>query len=359
MSTATSTISVERVKQSRISSVDFKKLEFGHHLADHMFVADYDKGVWNDARIVPFGDITVSPAVLSLHYGQSVFEGMKAFRTASGEINIFRPQKHLARLNQSLDRMCMPPVPEELFMTALESLVDVDADWVPNAEDGTLYIRPLVFATEARLGVKVSDQYRLIIMTSPVGPYQAKPYRLKVENRFVRTAEGGTGSAKCAGNYGGAFYPTQIARQEGFDQILWTDHKEHKYIDGVGMMNVMFVLGGKLVTPKLSSAILEGVTRDSILTLARDMNIMPVEERRISIDEVKDGFLKGTLTEAFGTGTAAVVAPIAVIHIDGEDYEIPEAGPTSLQLQVKEKLNNMRLGLEPDPYGWNHIVKKS
>lgn len=358
MATATSSISVERVKQSRIEQVDFKKLEFGHHLSDHMFVADYENGVWNNPRVVPFGDITMSPAMLSLHYGQTVFEGMKAFRTSNGDINIFRPSTHLTRLNKSLDRMCMPAVPEELFLSALETLIDVDSDWVPDAEDGTLYIRPLVFATEARLGVKVADQYRLIIMTSPVGPYQSNPYRLKVENHFVRTAEGGTGSAKCAGNYGGAFYPTQIARREGFDQILWTDHKEHKYIDEVGMMNVMFVLDGKLVTPKLSSAILEGVTRDSILTLAHDMNIMPIEERRVSIDEIKDGFIKGTLTEAFGTGTAAVVAPIAVIHIDGKDFELPEAGATSFQHQVKEKLSNMRLGLEPDPYGWNHIVRQ-
>lgn len=357
MAILTSTIPVERIKNSRIGEVDFKNLEFGAHLSDHMLVADYDNGQWNTPRIVPYGEIRITPAMLSLHYGQSVFEGMKAFRTQSGDINIFRPQKHLARLNRSLDRMCMPPIPEEMFLAALQALMEVDQKWVPAADGATLYIRPLVFATESRLGVKVSDQYKLVIMTSPVGPYQSKPYRLKVENHFVRTAEGGTGFAKCAGNYGGAFYPTQIARQEGFDQILWTDHKEHRYIDEVGMMNVMFVLSGKLVTPKLTSAILEGVTRDSILTLARDMAIFPVEERRISMDEIKESFTKGTLTEAFGTGTAAVVAPIAVIHIEGKDYHIPAAGPTSLQQQIKEKLNNMRLGLEPDPYGWNYIVK--
>ena len=357
MATLTSSIAVERIKNSRIKEVDFKNLEFGTHLADHMLVAEYDKGRWNTPKIVPFGEITITPAMLSLHYGQSVFEGMKAFRTRNGEINIFRPQKHLARLNRSLERMCMPPVPEDIFLSGLQALVETDQQWVPDQEGASLYIRPLVFATESRLGVKVSDQYKFIVMTSPVGPYQSKPYRLKVEKHFVRTAEGGTGFAKCAGNYGGAFYPTQIARQEGFDQILWTDHKEHRYIDEVGMMNVMFVLGGKLITPKLSDAILEGVTRDSILTLARDMAIFPVEERRISMDEVKEGLAKGTLTEAFGTGTAAVVAPIAVIHIDGKDYEIPEAGPTSFQQQVKSKLNNMRLGLEPDVYGWNYLVK--
>jgi branched-chain amino acid aminotransferase len=357
MATVISNIPVERTKSSRIADVDFKNLEFGNHLSDHMLIADYDKGQWNMPRVVPFGDIRVSPAMLSLHYGQSVFEGMKAFRTDSGDINIFRPHKHLARLNRSLDRMCMPQIPEDLFLSGLQTLISVDQRWVPDTEGATLYIRPLAFATESRLGVKVSDKYTFIIMTSPVGPYQSKPYRLKVEKHFVRTAEGGTGFAKCAGNYGGAFYPTQIARQEGFDQILWTDHKEHRYIDEVGMMNVMFVLGGKLITPKLTSAILEGVTRDSILTLAKDMAIFPVEERKISMDEIQEGFTNGTLTEAFGTGTAAVVAPIAVINIDGRDYEIPAAGPTSLQLQIKQKLNNMRMGHEPDPYGWNYIIR--
>ncbi|HEX8040046.1 MAG TPA: branched-chain amino acid aminotransferase [Chryseosolibacter sp.] len=357
MSILTSSIPVERIKNSRIGEVDFKNLEFGAHLADHMLIAEYDKGQWNGLKIVPYGEIRITPAMLSLHYGQSVFEGMKAFRTKNGDINIFRPQKHLERLNRSLDRMCMPPVPEEMFLSGLQALIEVDHQWVPQGDGATLYIRPLVFATESRLGVKVSDTYKFVVMTSPVGPYQSKPYRLKVENHFVRTAEGGTGFAKCAGNYGGAFYPTQIARKEGFDQILWTDHKEHRYIDEVGMMNVMFVMGGKLITPKLTSAILEGVTRDSILTLVKDLALCPVEERKISMDEIKEGFTKGTLTEAFGTGTAAVVAPIAVIHIDGTDYQIPVAGPTSIQQIVKEKLNKMRLGIEPDPYGWNYIVK--
>lgn len=357
MATITSSIAVERIKKSRIEEVDLKNLEFGTEISDHMLVADYEGGRWKAPSIMPFGEIRITPAMLSLHYGQAVFEGMKAFRTKDGNINIFRPQKHLARFNRSLDRMCMPQVPEEIFIAGLQALIEVDQQWVPKGEGDSLYIRPLVFATESRLGVKVSDKYKLVIMTCPVGPYQSNPYRLKVENHFVRTAEGGTGFAKCAGNYGGAFYPTQIARQEGFDQILWTDHKEHRYIDEVGMMNVMFVLSGKLITPQLNSAILDGVTRDTILTLARDMAIFPVEERKISMDEIKDGFTKGTLTEAFGTGTAAVVAPIAVINIEGEDYQIPVAGPTSLQQQIKRKLNNMRLGLEPDPYGWNFLVK--
>jgi branched-chain amino acid aminotransferase len=357
MATLTSTIAVERIKKSGINEVDFNNLEFGKHLSDHMLVADYDNGQWSTLNIMPFGDLKFSPAMLSIHYGQSVFEGMKAFRTSTGEINIFRPHKHLERFNRSLDRMCMPRISEEMWLSTLQALIEVDQQWVPNNEGASLYIRPVMFATESRLGVKVSDQYKFIILTCPVGPYQAKPYRLKVENKFVRTAEGGTGFAKCAGNYGGAFYPTQIAREEGFDQILWTDHKEHRYIDEVGMMNVMFVINGKLITPQLSTAILDGVTRDSILTLAKEIPSFSIEERRITIDEIEEGFVKGTLTEAFGTGTAAVVAPIAVIQINGKDYQIPIAGPTSFQQQVKKKLHNLRMGLEPDKYGWNYLLK--
>ncbi|HYC86739.1 MAG TPA: branched-chain amino acid aminotransferase, partial [Chryseosolibacter sp.] len=353
MATTTSAISVERVRKSRISEIDFNNLEFGKHISDHMLVADFDHGHWAAPSIMPFGEMKFTPAMLSLHYGQAVFEGMKAFRMNDGSINIFRPHKHLERFNRSLDRMCMPPIPEEMWLSSLQALIEIDRPWVPTADGASLYIRPVMFATESRLGVKVSDQYKFIILTCPVGPYQAKPYRLKVENKFVRTAEGGTGFAKCAGNYGGAFYPTQIAREEGFDQILWTDHKEHKYIDEVGMMNVMFVLNGRLVTPQLSTAILDGVTRDSILTLAKDIPSFTVEERRVTIDEIEQGFVKGTLTEAFGTGTAAVVAPIAVIQINGKDYQIPLAGPTSFQEQVKKRLHNIRMGVEPDPFGWN------
>jgi branched-chain amino acid aminotransferase len=280
---------------------------------------------------------------------------MKAFYMNDGNINIFRPQRHHARFNRSLDRMCMPQVSEETFLQSLRALIELDREWIPNAEGSSFYIRPFMFAYEARLGVKVADHFKFIIINSPVAAYQAKPYRLKVESTYVRTAEGGTGFAKCAGNYGGAFYPTQIAREEGFDQILWTDHKEHKYIDEVGMMNVMFVINGKLVTPKLTTAILDGVTRDTILTLAKDMGVT-VEERRVSIDEIETGLKDGSITEAFGTGTAAVVAPIAVIQIKGNDLTIPVAGPDSFQLRAKKKLNDIRMGAEPDKHGWNYII---
>lgn len=355
MPTLTHTLSIERIAQSRLSEVDFNNLEFGKYIADHMVVADYSNGRWHEPKVVPFGDLKFSPAMLALHYGQSVFEGMKAFRMHDGRINIFRPHRHHQRLNKSLDRMCMPAISEQHFIQSLHTLIDLDRNWVPTAEGASLYIRPLVFASEARLGVKVADQYKFIVMNSPVGAYLNKPFRLKVEDHYVRTAEGGPGFAKCAGNYGGAFYPSQIARQQGFDQILWTDHKEHQYIDEVGMMNVMFVINGKLITPQLTTAILDGVTRDSILKLATDTG-MPVEERRVSLQEVEEGFKSGTLTEAFGAGTAAVVAPIEVIHLKGVDYKIALPNEGSFQNRVKKRLNDLRLGLVPDTYGWNYIV---
>jgi branched-chain amino acid aminotransferase len=357
MESMTSTeIATQRISQSRLKTVDFNNLEFGKYMADHMFMVDFKNGKWHEPAIVPFGDLAMSPAMLSLHYGQSVFEGMKAFYMQDGNVNVFRPHKHHARLNKSLERMCMPLISEELFMQSLNALLDLDRDWIPKSEGSSLYIRPLVFATESRLGVKVADQYRFIIMNTPVAIYQTKPYRLKVEDVYVRTAEGGTGFAKCSGNYGGAFYPTQIAREEGFDQILWTDHKEHKYIDEVGMMNVMFMINGKLVTPKLTTAILDGVTRDSIITMAKDMGV-EVEERRVSVDEIEEGLRNKNLTEAFGAGTAAVVAPIAVINIHGKDLTIPSVSADSFQSRAKKKLQDMRMGITPDTYGWNYIIK--
>jgi branched-chain amino acid aminotransferase len=355
MTTLTTSFPVKRIEKSRIKDVDFNNLEFGKYISDHMLMADFLNGKWQEPVIIPFGDIPMSPAMLSLHYGQSVFEGMKAFLNKNGDICIFRPQKHSERLNKSLARMCMPEIPEELFIQSLHAIVEVDKSWIPTSEGSSLYLRPVVFAYEPRLGVKIADHFKFFVLTSPAGAYFSKPTRLKVEETFVRAAEGGTGFAKCAGNYGGAFYPTQVARQEGFDQVLWTDAKEHKYIDEAGVMNVMFVVNGKLITPKLTSALLEGVTRDSILTLAPGLG-MTVEQRKVSVAEIEEAFKNGTITEAFGTGTAAVVSPIATINIHGVDYNLPAAGKDSFQQRVKEKLNNIRLGFEPDVYGWNYII---
>ena len=354
--TTSTAFNVQKTTHSRLSETDFKNLEFGKYISDHMLLSDWKKGEWSEPVIVPFGELKMTPAILALHYGQSIFEGMKAFRMVDGNINIFRPHKHHERLNKSLERMCMPEISFDMFIQSLQALVELDKDWVPDSDGSALYIRPLVFASESRLGVKVADLYKFVVLTSPVGPYYNKPFRLKVEDHFTRTAEGGTGFAKCSGNYGGAFYPTQVARKEGFDQVLWTDHKEHKYIDEVGMMNVMFVMNGKLITPKLNTAILAGVTRDSILTLAREENI-PVEEKRISVADLEEGFKNKTLTEAFGAGTAAVVAPITVINIHGTDYGLPPVADNSIQLKMKQKLLAIRTGQIPDNHGWNHVIK--
>ena len=356
MAVLTASIQIERVKKSRLSTVDFSNLGFGNHISDHMLVTDYKNGEWQDAKIAPYGELALSPAMLALHYGQTIFEGMKAFKNKDGQIIIFRPQRHQQRMNKSLERMCMPLISEEMFMSSLTALLEVDGDWIPTTEGSSLYLRPFVFASEAKLGVKIADEYKFIILTSPVGPYFAKPVRVKVEEEFVRAAEGGTGFAKCAGNYGGAFYPTMLAQKQGFDQVLWTDAKEHKYIDESGAMNVMFVLNGKLLTPKLTTSLLDGVTRDSILTLSESMGIVK-EERRVSIAEIEEGFKNGTLTEAFGVGTAAVVSSISSISIHGKNYELPPVRPDSFQLRAKKRLNDIRMGHEPDAHGWNYFVK--
>jgi branched-chain amino acid aminotransferase len=352
----TAEIAVERTARSRRADVDFNNLGFGNYISDHMLVADFRKGQWRTPAIQPFGEIGMTPAIMALHYGQAIFEGMKAFRMKNGNLNIFRPHRHHQRLLRSLERMCMPPVPESLFMESLEALIRTDADWVPQQEDCSLYIRPVVFATESRLGVRVSEEYKFVVLTSPVGPYFAKPIRVKVETHFVRAAEGGTGFAKCAGNYGGAFYPTALARSEGFDQVLWTDAQSHDYIDESGAMNVMFVINGKLVTPLLTSAILDGVTRDSILTLAKDLDV-PTEQKRISVAELEQAFKSKTITEAFGVGTAAVVSTINEIHIRGIGYRLPEATAASFHLRVKKMLGDIRTGAAPDVHGWNHILQ--
>src|ERR1043165_6917457 len=239
-----------------------------------MFPGTYKMVEWRKPQIVPFQNLSLAPTTLALHYAQSVFEGMKAFRMQDGSINIFRIDKHHERLNKSLHRMCMPAIPYELFFSALHQLVQTDKGWVPGNEDAALYIRPLVFASEGKLGVKIADEYTFIIMTAPVAMMYQKSLKVKVERQYIRAAKGGTGSTKCAGNYGSVFYPTQLAREEGFDQVLWMDAFDHQYIEESGTMNLLFVIDDKLVTPPLSDTILEGITRDSLLTIAKDLGMI-------------------------------------------------------------------------------------
>lgn len=348
-------IRVRKIQQSRLPEVDFTQLEFGKYVSDHMLICDYAQGEWHTPHIVPYGNLSASPAMLALHYGQTAFEGMKAFRQQDGQIVVFRMERHYQRFLRSLERMCMPFIPREIFVEGIRQLLVTDAGWVPAAPGTSFYIRPFMYASEAKFGIKVSDEYRFIVFGGPVPALYASPIRVKVETEYVRAAKGGTGFAKCGGNYGGAFLPTQKAKQEGYDQVLWTDAKENRFIEESGMMNVMFVINDTLVTPPLSGTILDGITRDSLLTLAKDL-AYKTEERRISIEELTEGLQNGSVTEAFGAGTAAVILPIGVIGIDGVDYTLPALKSTSISSRLKRKLERIRNGVETDTYQWNDPV---
>ena len=346
--------SIEITTLAEKSVPDTRSIPFGKVPTGHMFVAEYNHGVWENARITPFADLIMSPLALCLHYGQTVFEGMKAFATEDGSINIFRMDKHYDRFCKSLDRMCMPSVPKDLFNEAMFQLVGLDAGWVPDGEDGSLYIRPFMIATEGRIGVKISDEYLFMIVCSPAFQYYANPLKIKVETHFSRVAQGGTGEAKCGGNYGGSFYPTQLAREEGFDQVLWTDAATHEYIEESGTMNAMFFFDNTLITPSLSGTILDGVTRDSLLTIAREKGLN-VQERHVSVKELTAAFEAGKRVEAFGAGTAAVIAPIESITIGEKTYQC-YLGTDAVMFTLKADLAAIRKGSAPDIHNWNNII---
>ena len=351
----TADILVRKTTHSKLNEVDFKNLEFGKYVADHMLVCDYAQGAWKTAQVVPYANLSLNPATLGLHYGQTVFEGMKAFTMQDGRINIFRMDKHYDRFLKSLDRMCMAPVPKEIFVEGLMLLIELDKSWVPTETGSALYIRPFMYASEAKFGVKISDEYRFIIFTGPVPGLFAKPIKVKVETSYIRAAKGGTGFAKCGGNYGGSFYPAKLAKEEGYDQVLWTGGQDNAYIEESGMMNAMFVINNTLVTPPLSDSILDGVTRDSLLTIANDLGY-PTEERPVSIAELEQAFKEKNITEAFGAGTAAVVAPIETIHINGVDYSMAPYNENSVHNKLKNRLELIRSGQLADVHEWNCIV---
>ncbi|WP_162428629.1 branched-chain amino acid aminotransferase [Pontibacter pudoricolor] len=351
MSTDTLTIATQPVATSRISELDFNNIEFGKIFSDHMLVADFKNGAWQNPEIVPYGNMSLSPATSAIHYGQAIFEGMKAYRGVNGDILLFRPYDNYKRLNISGARMCMPELPEDIFMQGLEQLLRLDAAWVPPTAGSALYIRPFIFATDDFIGVRPSSNYRFSIFSCPVASYYSAPLRVAIETKYVRSAEGGAGFAKAAGNYGAAMYPAKQMQEKGYQQLIWTDHKEHKYIEESGTMNVMFVIDGMLVTPAVSSTILSGITRDSVLTLARDMGYK-VEERRVSVEEIVEAHKAGKLQEAFGTGTAATIAQIATINYNGEDLELPAIEGREISNKVAAELDKIKTGQAPDPYNW-------
>jgi branched-chain amino acid aminotransferase len=349
--TETLKIDVEQVVKSRLPGVDFSNLPFGMVYTDHMFMCDYSEGAWKNARIIPFGYLPVSPASPAIHYGQSIFEGIKAQRSPTGDILIFRPLDNWMRMNISADRMCMPRLPEDLFMDSLRDLIELDKNWIPKTEGSSLYIRPFMFSADEYIGIRPSRNFTYMVILSPVGQYYAQPVRVKIETHYTRAVAGGTGYAKAGGNYGGSIYPAKLAQDEGYDQLIWTDGREHSFIEESGTMNIMFVVNDTLITPALSDSILAGITRDSVLKLAREWGIN-VEERRVSVNEIVDSLKKGHVKEAFGVGTAATIAPIITIGLNGMNYDLPPVENRPFANKILKELNAIKYGLKQDHRGW-------
>ena len=353
--TETLDIKITKTPNSRLAQTDFNNLPFGRTFSDHMFVADYADGEWKNFQIVAYGPIELSPAISALHYGQSFFEGLKAYKHADGTVSVFRPDKNAKRFNKSAERLCMPALPEDIFVQSIAAVVDIDRDWIPGKANHSMYIRPFMFATDPYLGVAPSSTYKYMVLIGPTGPYFSKTLRVKIETYYTRSAEGGMGYAKSSGNYGGSMLPAKKATEEGFDQLIWTDAKEHKYVEEMGAANVVFVLDGKVVTPSTRDTILDGVTSDTVLTLAREWGY-PVEERRVSVAEVIEGAKNGKLTDAFGAGTAATIAPVGSISHNGEEYFLSDPKTREFSQRVLKDLDAIKYGNAPDTHGWNYIV---
>jgi branched-chain amino acid aminotransferase len=344
-------IAVSRTNESRLGRVDFRDLPFGRVFSDHMLLAAYEGGAWQAARVEPLRNLLLHPATSALQYGQSVFEGLKAFRQDDGTLVIFRPRANHARLNRSAARLAMPTVAEALFVGGLRTLVGVDAGWVPPVEGGSLYIRPFLFATDDSILVRPSERYLFVTLTCPVTAYFSKPVRVVTAPQYVRAFEGGAGDAKPAGNYAPALAAEREARASGFDSVLWLDGRERRFVEECGVMNVFFVIGDTVVTPALTGTILAGVTRDSVITLFRDEGYR-VEERRVALDEVFEAAGRGELREAFGTGTAATVVPVASISHEGRQIELPPVADWAATPFALKRLADIRLGRAPDRHGW-------
>ena len=331
-------------------------IPFGTYFSDHMFLMNYDAGKgWHDARIVPFGDLQLSPAAMVLHYAQEIFEGMKAYRSDKGEVLLFRPEENIRRMNSSADRLCIPQIPEDVFMTALMTLVELDKDWVPAEPDTSLYIRPFAFATDPHLGVHASHSYLFAIITCPVGSYYPEglnPVRIMIENSDVRAVRGGTGYTKCGGNYAASIRAGARAEEQGYSQVLWLDGVNRRNIEEVGAMNVMFKIGGKIVTPALTGSVLPGITRKSAVELLKSWGYT-VEERELPVDELVAAADNGTLEEAWGTGTAAVISPIGEINFDGKKHEIGGFKIGELTQKLYDTLTGIQWGKQEDSFGWS------
>ena len=339
---------------------DESSLGFGKVFSDHMFVMRYREGAgWHDARIVPYGPIPIDPAALVLHYAQEIFEGLKGYRGPAGAVCLFRPEKNFERLNQSAARLCMPQIPVEDALEAVCALLRVDRDWIPSSRGTSLYIRPTMIATEPGLGVRPSAEYLFYIITGPVGTYYARglePVRILVEETYVRAARGGLGEAKAGANYAASLLAAKLAKEGGYDQVLWLSADGLGRIEEVGTMNIFFVIGDEIVTPPLSGSILPGVTRDSVMTIARDWDLR-VSERRIDVEELRRAAEGGTLREAFGTGTAAVISPVGAFRYRGGDIVVNAGGPGAISRKLFAEITAIQYGEIADRYGWVRRVE--
>ncbi|BAU28330.1 branched chain amino acid aminotransferase [Aneurinibacillus soli] len=353
-----SQFTVEKTQHPK-TKPDQQNLGFGKHFTDHMFLMNYTAGEgWHDARIVPYAPLSLDPAAMVFHYGQAVFEGLKAYKTEGGRVLLFRPDQNLERLNISNERLSIPQIDEALVLEGIKELVRTDADWIPTAEGTSLYIRPFIIATDAALGVHPSPQYLLIVILSPVGAYYPeglKPVKINVESEYVRAVRGGTGVAKTAGNYAASLRAQEEAEKQGYAQVLWLDGVEKKYIEEVGSMNVFFKINGEVVTPALNGSILSGVTRRSIIQILQDKEI-PVVERRISIEELYEASVNGTLEEAFGTGTAAVISPIGELNWEDKQITINKGEIGQVSQELYDTLTGIQNGKVKDTFGWTFEV---
>lgn len=339
---------------------DQNKLGFGNYFTDHMLIIDWDEGIgWHDARITPYEPIAMDPAAMVLHYAQETFEGLKAYRNPNGEVMLFRPEMNARRMINSNARLCMPALPEEMFLEAVEAIVKYEQDWIPTAPDTSLYIRPFMYASQPSVGVHPANSYKFIIILSPVGAYYPEgvnPIKIWVEDEYVRAVKGGTGFTKCGGNYAASVAAQVKAEKNGYTQVLWLDGVHRKYVEEVGTMNIMFYIGDEIITAPIDGSVLPGVTRDSMLTLLRDWGYK-VSERELSIDDLMEAGHNGTLKEVFGTGTAAVISPVGELNYQGDIVTINDFKTGPLTQRLYDTLTGIQWGKLEDPYHWTKIIK--
>ncbi|WP_299336052.1 branched-chain amino acid aminotransferase [uncultured Psychroserpens sp.] len=351
----TSNLLIEKVESSKIKGVDFSNLTFGTTFTDHMFVCDYVNGEWQQPKIVPYGPMPMEPSARVFHYGQAVFEGMKAYKDEHGDVFLFRPDENFRRINKSCSRLAMPEFPEEYFFEGLTTLLNLDKEWIQSGVGNSLYIRPFAIAIEPVISAAPSESYRFMIICSPVSPYYKGKVKVVIAEHFSRSADGGVGYAKAAGNYAAQFYPTKLAQEKGFQQIIWTDSNTHTFLEEAGTMNVFFRINDTLITAPTSDRILDGVTRKSVIQLARD-NGITVEVRPIKVQEIVDASNDGTLKEIFGAGTAAVISEISAFEYRDEVYDLQDLGSNSYAAKLKQNMLNIQHNLAEDKHNWRYPV---